>query len=348
MEQDITTIVLTGGACGGKTGVLAILRQKLEELGYVVVTCSEGATDYILDGITPNLMGAENFQRHLFRSIMQRERLRKEALESINVPKKILILDRTVHDAAAYMSDSEYLDLLRFFGYTKTQVRDERYDGVIFLRSLAHDKPELYSTANNAARKESLEDAQKLDERTLAVWVGAPHLRIIDNSTDLEGKALRVIQAVYRVLGIPEPLEIERKYCVGSFSLKGLPEHHQRVDIEQQYLRAVDAQHTERVRKRGQNGNWSYYHTIKRDVRSSVRTEIERRITLDEYRNLLTRADPTYRAIKKVRHCFVYKNQYCELDVFENMPGLILFEVELTHEHRTHLGKHFFGIGNSW
>jgi CYTH domain-containing protein/thymidylate kinase len=338
MAEHIPTIVLTGGAGSGKSTSLSIVRQKLEELGWGVVTVPEAATDLMNNGITPAALGAEEFQRQLVLHILARERLHMASLEAMPVEKKVLILDRSVQDSAAYMGETQWRALESSFGYDPNYFRDCWCDGVILLRSPAFDKPEAYTTANNPMRRETLEEARDLDQRTLAAWVGAPHMTIIGNKEgdaylDMQDKALRAIQAACRVLGIPVPLEIERKYKIESFDFSDLPSHRQDIDIVQWYLQCAEPDFSERVRKRGQNGFWTYYHTLKKRVGSGVRTEAEHMIGREEFELLRKRSDPGYKPVRKTRTCFVYDNQYCELDTFQD-EQLALLEIELTDEQQ--------------
>jgi CYTH domain-containing protein len=107
----------------------------------------------------------------------------------------------------------------------------------------------------------------------------------------------------------------------------------QQVHIVQYYLKGKHPEDVERIRARGQSGGFTYYHTVKRDIRSGVRTEIERQITQAEYLTFLRRADPNFGKIDKTRYCFVWENQYFELDSFQDPAGLTLLEIELTDEH---------------
>jgi CYTH domain-containing protein len=120
---------------------------------------------------------------------------------------------------------------------------------------------------------------------------------------------------------------------VSRCDLNLLPHPVQQVHIVQYYLRSDNPDDIERIRSRGQSGGLTYYHTIKRDIRPGVRTEIERQITSTEYFTFLRRADPAYGKIEKDRHCFVYNDQYFELDLFHNPRGLTLLEIELTEEN---------------
>ncbi len=74
---------------------------------------------------------------------------------------------------------------------------------------------EYYGKETNIFRREeSLEKAREVDTDVMAVWTGTPHLRIIDNSTDFDTKLKRLLKEVVAFLGIPKPLEIERKFLI--------------------------------------------------------------------------------------------------------------------------------------
>jgi len=329
----VPIIVLTGGPCAGKTTAISHLQQKLFDLGYTVITVPEAATEFILSGLKPDTVGSSEFQRQLLEYIIERENRWVRIAGRIKSDKKVIICDRGVMDASAYITEHEFDLMLGELGYSVVQLRDMRYTGgVIFLQSVAVDVPHIYTTLNNSARMESVDEAKALDARTLAAWTGHPHLRIVDNSTDLDGKVNKVLQHVCGILGIPVPLEIERKYLVSSFDISKLPRPVQQVQIVQYYLNSEPGS-IERIRSRGQNGGYVYYHTIKKHIRSGVRSEIESQITREEYYSLLRRADPEFARIEKTRFCFVWKNQYFELDLFQNPAGLTLLEIELTEEN---------------
>jgi CYTH domain-containing protein len=137
----------------------------------------------------------------------------------------------------------------------------------------------------------------------------------------------RVLDALARVIGVPEPVEIERKYLVSRVG--DIPVPHETVEIEQVYLQTSDNNHA-RIRKRGQRGAFTYFHTLKRPLSAGQRIEEERQISPREYANYLVSADPKRHPIKKTRTCFLWNSQYYELDRFTHPnPGLMLLEAEL-------------------
>lgn len=332
----IPVIAISGGPCAGKTTGLSFLQQKLADLGFAVVTVPEIPTEFMLSDITPQALGGFAFQRQVLKYMLEKEARWKEAVRSISGKKPIVLCDRGIMDIAAYTPAHEFDLLLNELGHTVVDMRDKRYDAVMFLRSVAVDRPEIYTCLNNPARRErTVEEARAVDERTLAAWTGHPHLRIIDNSADdgLEGKIKRVFQDVCRVIGIPTPLEIERKYLVHHCDMNSLPRPMQQVNIVQYYLANSNPDTVERIRMRGQDGGHTYYHTIKQMLRPGVRTETERQITREEYAEYLHQVDGRFGKIEKIRYCFIWKNQYFELDSFRNPQGLTLLELELTNEN---------------
>lgn len=199
-QASVPVIAITGGPCGGKTIALSFLQERLTNLGFTVGIIAEAATEFVLSGLRPGLLSATEFQRQILKYIIEKEDCWKETIGLMNGEKKVIICDRGVADTAAYVSVQEFELILRDFKRSIVELRDERYNAVVFLRSVAFDAPDVYTCINNTARRESVQEARALDERTLAAWKGHPCLHIIDNSTGIEEKLNRVLQAVCGVL----------------------------------------------------------------------------------------------------------------------------------------------------
>lgn len=343
--SQITEIVLTGGPCSGKTTSLSYLQQKLSDYGFRVLICPEVPTFVILGGVQDIGDLAAN-RRELFfdveRHILGMQRgLRTQYLalaeEFARQGERVVILyDRGESDIASYMTPEEFEAILEEKRLSWFDVRDS-YDAVLHLVTIAKDKPEYYTTDNNEARRESVEEAVALDERTLAAWIGTPHLKIIDNNgATFEDKIRKAFQAATRAIGIPVPLEIERKFLLAAAPDFSMPElaHAQAFEIEQTYLVTTDPDAEVRVRKRtGKGGSVSYYRTEKIKRTATTREEREAIITPREYLKLLESKDTSREPIVKTRYTFVYDNQHFELDVFHGrLAGIVTLEVELTEE----------------
>lgn len=331
----IPRIVLTGGPCAGKTTALAHMSEWCTEHGYHPLIVPEAATALIGGGLNPR---RPEFQTSVLVYVSIIEQIFDTAAQKLADEglRPVLICDRGICDQESYMDKEAFLTLLDKHNLSHVSVRDERYDGVIFLRSAANGAEEFYGTASNGTRYESLEEARALDERTLDAWVGTPHLFIIENTKDVsfEHKIAKAVGTLARILGEPEPVEAERKFLVEDFHTNQLPAHTIPIDVVQTYLVGKTG-HAERVRARGQNNQWVFTHTIKEPKGPGVSIERERMITQREYESMLIRRDTSRRPIHKTRYCFVHEGHHCELDVFSgHLSGMVMLEIETAEDAR--------------
>jgi len=332
--MSITKIVVTGGPCGGKTTALERIRAVFSRIGYTVLVISETATEFISGGVAPWTCGTNaDYQLCQMSLQLEKERLFRKAAESMSAEKILIVCDRGALDNKAYMTDDEFRYVLDSLSLNEVELRDG-YDGVFHLTTTAKGAEEFYTTKNNMARVETLEEAKLLDDKLISSWVGHPHMRVIDNSTDFEGKLERLMREIEVLLGEPEPFEIERKFLIEYPDTDKLPKLPEccRVEISQTYLEDRNGERF-RVRRRGCDGNFIYFHTVKKKVSAVKRIEIERRITEEEYTAFLESADHKKRQISKDRYCLVYDSKYFEIDIFPFRDDIAVMEIELSDEN---------------
>ena len=332
-ETPVSKIVLTGGPCAGKTTGQSWIQNTFTKLGYTVLFVPETATELITGGVTPWTCGSNlDYQKCQMRLQLEKERIFEQAAKSMKAEKILIVCDRGAMDNKAYMDELEFSRLMSELGTNEVQLRDG-YDAVFHLVTAAKGAERFYTTENNKARKETVEQAAALDDKLIAAWTGHPHLRVIDNSTDFEDKLKRLIAEIRSFLGEPEPLEIERKFLIRFPDLKWLESlpNCRKVDIIQTYLLSRDGDEL-RVRQRGENGSYIYFKTLKRRVSDASRVEIEKRLSQDDYLRLLMEADPGRRPIRKTRYCLTYDNQYFEIDLYPFWSDQAIVEVELRDE----------------
>ena len=330
----VTRIVVTGGPSAGKTTGLSWIQNAFTKLGYTVLFVPETATELITGGVAPWTCGSNlDYQRGQMRLQLAKEQVFEQAAATMDAEKILIVCDRGAMDNRAYMDELEFAQLLSELGTTEVQLRD-RYDAVFHLVTAAKGAERFYTTANNAARTESVEEAAALDDKLIAAWTGHPHLRVIDNATDFEDKLKRLIAEIRSFLGEPEPLEIERKFLIEYPDVKWLElqPNCRKVDIIQTYLIAPEGEEL-RVRQRGENGSYIYFKTCKRRVSDVARVEVEERLSQDEYLRLLMEAVPDLRPIRKTRYCLTYDNQYFEIDVYPFWDDRAIVEIELREEN---------------
>jgi CYTH domain-containing protein/predicted ATPase len=330
-----TVIVITGGPCGGKSTFLPLAKQWLEDHGYYVGILAEAATEVITGGfspISPLWKTSLEFQKHLLLYQLAREDRYTLMLNGLADKKSVLLCDRGCLDSMAYIGRGQYLGMLSEMGIKLSDLRD-RYTSVVHLTSAARGASDFYTLANNAARSETAEQAAELDERIEQAWLGHPHFSMIDNQTTFTEKVRRAFSALARVLHVPQPLEIERKYLV--YGWRAPIAGYVTVEITQDYLTTTEEEPERRVRKRVLDGAASYFYTSKvQTARPGVRIEHERQIDLGRYETLLKERDPKTMTIRKDRLCFLLEGKHFELDVFRDLKGsdgkpLKILEVEL-------------------
>ena len=326
----IPQVVITGGPGAGESSGISFLAQKLATSGYLVIPVHESATEVFLDYGTT--LSARAFQKRVLERIVTKEEAaRQTALALPASVRPIILCDRGIHDNAAYQERSAFERSLLVHSLCPLKDRDERYDAVIHLRTAALGAEESYTIANNAARRETLAEARALDERTLGAWLGHPKLRVIANlaGEPFEHKLERAWKALAQTLGIPTPLEIERRFLIQpGHELLPLPVAHEIVHITQTYL----SERKQRIRARSMYGKTIFTRAYKRTVRKGVREEIEEAIDEHEYRKLLVKRDPERGTIIKDRVHFIWNNQHFELDIFAQPKELAILEIELSDE----------------
>ncbi len=334
---EIIKIVLTGGPCAGKTTALSFISAELRKLGLTVITIEEQATKLILSGKTPQNMGVYEFHKLLFERELFEEIDAVSRAKQMHSEKVILLFDRGLLDNRAFVSQSDFDRYTAFFGLNEDKLRNS-YDAVFHLKTAADGAREHYSLSNNPARSESPEEACKIDLDTIAVWTGTPHLRIIDNSTSFTQKLQRLLTEVKAFLGVPKPLEIERKFLIEYPDIEYLKKIKtcRRVPITQAYLTTPDEGNF-RIRKRGEGENSVYIKTVKIKISDVKRIEIENYISKEEYYDYLNQSDCVTGIISKDRYCIVDGSTYYELDVYPFWNDRATIEIELLSEQQPYV-----------
>ncbi len=158
-------------------------------------------------------------------------------------------------------------------------------------------------------------------EYALENWTGHPHLRSVKSLTELDEYVSLIL----------ENLEIEKKFLVEYPDIEKLEKYHPfKSDIEQIYLTCLNGTH--RIRKRTFGDNTVYYETLKIRRTGTVCHEYEQVIDAETYTELKKRQEEGRRPIVKSRYCFMYENQYFELDLYDFWDDKATLELELKSE----------------
>ena len=202
--MEVYMIAFTGGPCAGKTTVIEEITKKLENDNYYVIVVPETGAELISRGIKPNNNRNHTlrFQELVLETQTRKEMIaeeyaeliRNENLEFIKDKKGIVILyDRAIPDNRAYLSHSEYNDMLKKYHCNELAIID-KYDLVINLVSLATTNPELYCL--DGIRYETPKESAYKDMLTSASWCLHRDIKMIKPTEKIEDK----ISIVYNII----------------------------------------------------------------------------------------------------------------------------------------------------
>lgn len=158
-------------------------------------------------------------------------------------------------------------------------------------------------------------------------YVGHPHLRYVPSACSLDDKFSRVVGEINCILS---STETEKKFLIEYPDMAELKKYKPFMcEIEQVYLKSDIGSH--RIRKRGSNGVYVYFETLKIRINDFSCNEFESVISEERYNELLADADTDKHPIKKKRYCFLYEGKYFELDIFPFWNDKAFVELEIKH-----------------
>jgi len=338
-ERKIWKLVLTGGPCGGKTTGQARLSTFFENLGWKVYRVPETANVLLAGGVNfaeLSPQAAENFQANLLKTMLQIENAFFDLAEESN-RNCLVICDRGAMDASAFISKDQWEHILAKNSLDEVEIRDNRYHQVIHMVSAAKGAEEFYTIEEHASRSEGIEQARVLDTKAAEAWVGHPYVDLVDNSdSNFDAKINGLISKVAGSIGIELGDRLHQGSKKVKFVVNGpLPSDcsfpsFRDFEVVHHYLQTTSRMMQSRLRKRGRKGKWSYTHTIRKQV-SGQAIEVKTPLNHRDYSTLLAQEDPSHFLVYKTRRCFMWKNQYFQLDIYRQpchprCQGLMLLE----------------------
>ncbi|KAL9981196.1 hypothetical protein ACROYT_G009867 [Oculina patagonica] len=341
-ESRVYKVVLTGGPCAGKTTVQAMMSTFFENLGWKVYRVPEAATVLLGGGVKFTDLDEQQvytFQGNLIKTLLQLEQTFFD-LAAACKRDTIVICDRGAMDPSSYMSAAQWEKFLKSNNWNNVSLRDARYDQVIHLVSAALGAEDFYTLANNKTRKEPIELARELDRKTQQAWVGHPYVDVIDNCEDFHKKVRNAINAVCNKMGINpgdlfSPESIKRKFLISSLPDVEVFPVFQDFDVVHDYLSTSNPKKQARLRRRGQNGRYTFMRTLREERANGKVVEVRTNLSERDYEILYSQLDQTRQSVYKTRRAFLWKNQYFQMDIY-NEPchprckGLILLETYTT------------------
>jgi len=327
-------VCLTGGPCAGKTTVLSTIISRFSAQGVRTYAVPEAATLLITGGLSFTDMTpkkAQRYQEALLRTQLDLEERFLHIATAEDGPA-LIVCDRGAMDGRAYCDAEAWAAILATIGLDNVHLRDHQYDAVYHMVTAAKGAEQFYGAGTNAVRLETPAEARALDDKTLGCYLGHPHLRIFDNSTDFATKIERVLTCIAEQMGVGVPTHGSyRRYLIRSPAPTTLPVPTVQIEVEISILQSSDPDCELRLLTRGQNHRWSYFLQELQTVDAQPLLT-ERRLTYDEYQDRRKQIDEGTEVIQKSSLSFTYNHQYFEMGTFVHpaqFRGIALLYIEV-------------------
>lgn len=322
----IKKIVLTGGPGSGKTTVIESIKKNFGGK-YKVIVIDETASYLINMGLRPfgdNPIDMVDFQELVLKTQLAKEEIIDRAVELLPDEDVIIIYDRGLLDNCAYITPEEFQEVLGRLDKKHT-INEflERYDLVINLVS----REDFYTTDNNPARSEAVEEALKLGSKTLEAWVGHGNIKIVSPKDDIDEKINEVLNHINELLK-EKQVKRQAKYLIDLDTLdnKYLESISKKAEITQDYLESAQSIE-KRLRKTVMNGVTTYNYTVFKTLDDGRKVKVsDESISEKLYRKLLEFRDENTNTIEKTRYFFPYEDEYFSLDIIN---GLGILEINI-------------------
>jgi AAA domain len=232
-----------------------------------------------------------------------------------------------------YVAPEEFQKVMDERHTDVVQLRDHRYDACFHMVTAADGAEPYYTLENNKVRHESKEEARKADRLTQRAWCGHPHLYVIDNSTDFEGKMSRLVDIISKIVGLPSNM----KRRSAKFLLKSRPDYtkfppeidFQVFEVEKVYLQRLNSDSGENnysfIRRRSNVdrktgkvlGSVCQITNVKRASNDEM-IEQKRIISQREYAEAYRARDSQRHIVRQRRISFLYEKQSFNVHLYES------------------------------
>ena len=107
------------------------------------------------------------------------------------------------------------------------------------------------------------------------------------------------------------------------------------------FLRSGEEGCESKIRKRGQNGSYTYIHSLRIRGDDNHKHELKKPITARDFNILCEQRDEKRRPLNKVRKCFIYIQQLYVIDSVEitnkKRVSLLRFDTQAKDEKEVHM-----------
>lgn len=189
-------ILITGGACAGKTEIIKTIKNEYENKGYNVFVLNEIPTQLITNGVTSQKIGKMEFIELVIKMYLDFDVNYNEFL--INDDKSIILYDGSPLDVLKFISKDEFNNIANKYNTSFNKIINY-YDKIIFLETIAKKYPQFYTLENNSAR---LNDINMAVERNdiLANYYDSVNYVYVEGCSNFKEKKNKIIEIIDGIL----------------------------------------------------------------------------------------------------------------------------------------------------
>ena len=193
----IKKILITGGACAGKTTSIEKIKEYLESKNYKVLVAKEAPTFLINSGFKPEKMGRKNFIKMVLEVQLNLKRYYDEYAKKGG--NEVIILDGGPLDNMKFIPKFELENMMKDFNIKCDEILNW-YDGIIHLETVAKTDLNMYNTESNPARTNNAEESVKRDDVLLDVYKNHKKRFVVKSNPNFDKKIKEVLDAVNKIM----------------------------------------------------------------------------------------------------------------------------------------------------
>lgn len=194
--KQMVKILITGGACAGKTEIIQTIKNEYQNKGYNVFVLNEIPTQLITNGVTSERIGKMEFIELVIKMYLEFDVNYNEFL--INADKSIILYDGSPLDVLKFISKEEFNEIANKYNTSFNRIINY-YNKIIFLETIAKKYPQFYTLENNSAR---LNDINMAIERNdiLANYYDSVNYVYVEGCNDFKEKKNKIIEIIDEIL----------------------------------------------------------------------------------------------------------------------------------------------------
>ena len=308
-NQFFYVICFTGGPCAGKSSAINYISNKLSQKGINVLKIEETPTLTVKGGGSINIGSFKKSDSYDFFSTyiyfqIEIENIYREIAKYISERPTVMLCDRGVNDAFAYMSGDMREFIKNQYDLNIQGILNTRYDCCIHMVTAADGAEKYYNLSTNVARHENADKANKIDKLVQKAYLSHQNFHIINNEClNFEEKMENAYLCIEKQI-FNDFKKTNYRYLI---EMNDFPTDLQmtKMAITQHNLKSID-EFIKRTLKQVKFNSFTMYLYTRNNTKNNLK--YRNQINLKEF-NILLKENECVEEIHKTKIKFIYENQ---------------------------------------